>query len=432
MGLQRSSGLLFALAFLGPPAVDATRAVIRATRQRESSSFLAVNSTSQELLAVPPPIDYNPETKIIWVDKSQLPLSVEALIALTWITMVSCLPLIAFKVDPKNITKTQIAVTAIMWIVLAGGVYLFCNVLLFQSSHFSTIRSLTLVECVYFMCQVLTTVGYGDITPAKPRGQVFVGLYVIFCILIIANVVSEVFEVVSGVTEKMGDRISNVVQRTVSGTDLQEKEESSASQWMQHGPPELPWKSLWRSFLVYVLSCVVGCLFYVWYPGEEKTVLQGVYMSVISLSTVGFGVVTPTTEGGKVFAAFWLLFGSTALVGLIGSFTSLMAAVKAQEQYDPAETLDHDQTMLEVLPERFGKVHFLKFGVMHAQLAQRADLERIEQAFYCLKPSADGTISKDALHRFFSLHQRSSAASPPTPSSPRSPTKAPSRSPSKG
>ena len=40
------------------------------------------------------------------------------------------------------------------------------------------------------MSQVITTVGYGDVTPARQRGQVFVGFYVITSFLVIAVMMS--------------------------------------------------------------------------------------------------------------------------------------------------------------------------------------------------------------------------------------------------
>merc|ERR1719375_1599688 len=81
-------------------------------------------------------------------------------------------------------------------LVVFGGFFLFTNVLLFQSIHFKTIRPLTMVECIYFMAQVITTVGYGDITPAKVRGQVFVGMYVIGALFVISMLISDLTNVV--------------------------------------------------------------------------------------------------------------------------------------------------------------------------------------------------------------------------------------------
>merc|ERR1719504_636502 len=94
-------------------------------------------------------------------------------------------------IEREPVTKTHIAVGCVLAVTVFGGFFLFTNIIKFQSVHFDTIRPLTVVECIYFMSQVITTVGYGDVTPAKIRGQVFVGLYVIGAMFIIAMVISD-------------------------------------------------------------------------------------------------------------------------------------------------------------------------------------------------------------------------------------------------
>merc|ERR550537_1580352 len=80
----------------------------------------------------------------------------------------------------------------VLMIWLIGGLLLFTHVVLFQSPHFGDqLRPLTLVEAFYLFAQIITTVGYGDITPAYTRGQVFVGIFVFFSLVLIAGMVSE-------------------------------------------------------------------------------------------------------------------------------------------------------------------------------------------------------------------------------------------------
>merc|ERR1719201_1035810 len=105
--------------------------------------------------------------------------------------MLSSLPFIMPAVNREMPTKTQKTVAGLMLVTIWGGYLLFTNIILFQSIHFKRIRPLTTIECTYFMAQVITTVGYGDITPAKPRGQIFVGLYVLGALFIIAMVISD-------------------------------------------------------------------------------------------------------------------------------------------------------------------------------------------------------------------------------------------------
>ena len=51
-------------------------------------------------------------------------------------------------------------------------------------------------------------------------------------------------------------------------------------------------------------------------------------MSIITLSTVGFGAFTSNTEAGKIFGAFWMLFGVAALGAVIATLSTLLMALK--------------------------------------------------------------------------------------------------------
>merc|ERR1719433_2209514 len=115
-----------------------------------------------------------------------------------------------------------------MWVILGAGVYLFNQILKFNSVHFQTQRSLTIVECVYLMSQIITTVGYGDITPANATGQIFVAIYVIFALLIIANVVSEVVDQVSGHAAEYAKDLEQVTAKLVSTPREQQQQQETA------------------------------------------------------------------------------------------------------------------------------------------------------------------------------------------------------------
>jgi len=306
--------------------------------------------------------------------------------------------------DGKNITQSQKISFAIMWVILGIGVYLFNQILFFNSYHFQTQRSLTLVECVYLMSQIITTVGYGDITPANATGQIFVAIYVIFALLIIANVVSEVVDQVSGHAAKYAKDLEQVTATLVTTPRGQHQQQATARTWVRKDPPPLPLNSFFSSLGVYGFFCVIGTLFFVNYPGENKTVLQGVYMSVITLSTVGFGAVTPVTEGGKVFGAFWMLFGSAALVGVVGSFSSLCVMAKQREEWDPVAETQEKRDALMRFPEELDGYNFMKFGlaVQHKVLGD-TEFGTLEKAFRHLGPAVDGTISKEDARKFLDL-----------------------------
>jgi voltage-gated potassium channel Kch len=72
------------------------------------------------------------------------------------------------------------------------------------------------------------------------------------------------------------------------------------------------------AFLVAVLLAS-GTLFY--WRFENWTVLDSLYFSVITLTTVGYGDLSPTTAPTKVFTIVYVLIG----LGILVSFLSIVA-----------------------------------------------------------------------------------------------------------
>lgn len=57
---------------------------------------------------------------------------------------------------------------------------------------------------------------------------------------------------------------------------------------------------------------------------EDYTLLEAVYMAVISITTVGYGEVHPLSDGGKIFTMFLLLFGVGSLAFAAHAFIESM------------------------------------------------------------------------------------------------------------
>merc|ERR1719420_2908098 len=127
----------------------------------------------------------------------------ESIFAFLFVFIVTASPLAIAALD-ENKSKTNWALSVIVCVMLIGGIYAFTNIVEFASGggHFSGTRPLTIVEAVYLLSQMLTTVGYGDITPAFAKGQVIVGCYVLCCLLLIADMVSGIASVVVQHVEK--------------------------------------------------------------------------------------------------------------------------------------------------------------------------------------------------------------------------------------
>jgi len=261
--------------------------------------------------------------KISWSGISNVDFHLTLVIACVWVIALGSTPVLVYYYGGKKVTKSAMVLSGLMWLALFGGIYLFTNIILFNSPHFKQVRSLTVIECTYFMTQVITTVGYGDITPAKPRGQVFVGLYVCLSFFVIALLMSEMQSVVMNKVAKYKEEMMTESAR--------EREASSPSRAMAFKPERPPFAPLLTSLGIFAGVAAVWASFFHFCPGEDKTWMEAIYMSLITLTTVGFGAITPTTEAGMLFGAFFMFIGTTALVNVVQNFSTY---VLEMDQYE--------------------------------------------------------------------------------------------------
>lgn len=87
-------------------------------------------------------------------------------------------------------------------------------------------------------------------------------------------------------------------------------------------------RALWRSlkdpefqalFFLVVVMLALGSWFYS--RAEGWSLLDSLYFSVITLTTVGYGDFSPSTVAGKIFTIFYIFVG----IGIILGFVNLVA-----------------------------------------------------------------------------------------------------------
>eukprot|EP00450_Noctiluca_scintillans_P022194 CAMPEP_0194525556 /NCGR_PEP_ID=MMETSP0253-20130528/61073_1 /TAXON_ID=2966 /ORGANISM="Noctiluca scintillans" /LENGTH=319 /DNA_ID=CAMNT_0039370303 /DNA_START=254 /DNA_END=1213 /DNA_ORIENTATION=- len=315
--------------------------------------------------------------------------------------MIAGTPIVLLVSEGKSITRIQMKIFATMWLFFFGGVVLFTTVLEFQSVHFEARRTLTVVESVYLLAQILTTVGYGDVTPVTTGGQFFVGFFILFSLIIIANVVSEFLQKCAENTETYATNASMILEKRLGEGDILEGPRtcSRTSMVVNLNRPELDLSRFWATGSAFLFFVLVGVVFFRLCPGEEMPLFEGLYVSVITLSTVGFGAVTPGTEAGKVFAAFWMVFGSSALAAFVGALIEVQEQMKIRERWSKEDVLRTHRKMIDGFPPQVDKYEFLKRSVVFKGFANESDVEEIMNTFFMLVPGGEGTISKRKLER---------------------------------
>jgi voltage-gated potassium channel Kch len=73
---------------------------------------------------------------------------------------------------------------------------------------------------------------------------------------------------------------------------------------------------------------LTGTLFY--WRFEDWTIIEALYFCVVTLTTVGFGDLSPTTAGTQIFTIVYILTGFGVLVALLTSVAEQYLALKAE------------------------------------------------------------------------------------------------------
>ena len=71
-----------------------------------------------------------------------------------------------------------------------------------------------------------------------------------------------------------------------------------------------------------------GTLFY--WRFEDWTIIEALYFCVVTLTTVGYGDLSPTTAGTQIFTILYILTGFGVLVALLTSVAEQYLRLKAE------------------------------------------------------------------------------------------------------
>ncbi len=92
--------------------------------------------------------------------------------------------------------------------------------------------------------------------------------------------------------------------------------------------------AVWRDPETKALPMVAGALvltgtLFFW-RFEDWTVIEALYFCIVTLTTVGYGDLTPSTTETQIFAIFYILTGFGVLVALLTSVAEKYIAMKGE------------------------------------------------------------------------------------------------------
>lgn len=113
--------------------------------------------------------------------------------------------------------------------------------------------------------------------------------------------------------------------------------------------------------VTFLLAMGVGVLVRVIAPNNFDSVGEGMWWAVVTLGTVGYGDVVPTTPWGRVVGAFTIIFGVTFLAFLTATVTSMFVSNEQSGERERLDALreesdDEIRALLRGLDERLAAI----------------------------------------------------------------------------
>lgn len=258
------------------------------------------------------------------------------------------------------------------------------------------------IDAFYLSMITFTTIGYGDIAPTQNATKLFTCGFVFLNLLIVGQLLDYVVDtVVEQRKQGQQDFLENVF-------DKEEKQDDTSRHVDWIGKEyRMLLDALWTALYTIGGTIAVGVLFFSFLV-DDHTIIDGIYLSCMSVSTVGYGDVLPDNEWARGFACIYavvgtLLFGS-AVSGFVGSVSEFRLLAKNEKALSNS-VLDYD-TFLKadadgsdsVSKEEFVLFRLSQMGVIPDNLRERA-----EQQFDRMDADGSGDLTMEDII----LHQNS-------------------------
>lgn len=270
------------------------------------------------------------------------------------------------------------------------------------------------------MVQIITTIGYGDITFATQRMKFFTAFYILIGLLIVAGLLSVV---VTYLIQKQEDfvrarlkSLETTVETGQKPTYLTRLRENIKA-----------FNKLIAATIAFGVFVAAGTVFYRLYEnctcsygrtridtcveghlcpetgGSMKTWIDAFYMSVITLTTVGFGDYSPQSYYGRWFGVFWMLFGVTATGNFISVFSEYFMNEQQEERSFQMHEITRDvfDSIPKKTPGRLTKMEFRCYALEQLKLVKHSNVKDIDNIFNTMDTNKNGELSPEEVKEYF-------------------------------
>lgn len=266
----------------------------------------------------------------------------------------------------------------------------------------------------YVIVQIVTTIGYGDVTVHTEQGKLFMALYVLVTLVLIASFVTDALATLVSKNEDFLRKRLRVIEAKVNSHIEDEAAARAAYGWHN---------DLLVSVGLFAGYVAFGTVFFWWYEdcscsygvsaieecvehkceetgGATKTIIDAFYMSVITLTTVGFGDHTPRSWYGRLIGCFWMLFGVVATGNMISKVSAVFDMHSKEDKRLKSMSreifarIDNNKDGFLSLME-FRSFALVKFGIITEE-----ELVEVDQIFKAIDQDGSGHLTYEEIMEY--------------------------------
>jgi len=283
------------------------------------------------------------------------------------------------------------------------------------------IEGWSFLTSLYVIVQISTTIGYGDVTVDRDWMKLFMTFYVLASLFVLANFVQVMLTtIIHRHCHMMHNQL--VKMEVIAYSNIENEREARKRLGR--------FNEVFVSGVLFALAIIVGTVFYrtiesctcsygtsqedfglescddrsyetcALTGGLEHTWITAFYMSVITVTTVGFGDYTPKSVAGRIFGILWMMLG----VAATGLFITAVSQVIAKDPDVEIHTPDSIDENLFRSMDKDGngyltKAEFTRYVLVRQNFLPMDVLREIDEKFDMMDLSRRGKVTFDQVQQ---------------------------------
>ena len=300
------------------------------------------------------------------------------------------------KVDPNKIVDSFFYLSILyVSIYLAMGSILYYFVFTLKDN---TSKDADYVDTIYFCLVTLTTVGYGDYHPHDDGGKLFTCVYILFGLGFIAYCLSYF-------VDKILAKQEEIVVKTIERNTHELMNDDEGQHTVHHlccfsttsrEDKRLLLSSIWLLVLVSVGITVYDRV------DDRTNFIESLYFVTVSISTVGYGDVSPNTTATKIFSILWLALTTLSFANTISAYieyssNKTIEKLRYKLIHKKIDLLDFNR-MDENRDGILSKYEWLRYQIIEGKYpVDENDIDEIMDRYEQLDKDSSGQIMKSEL-----------------------------------